>query len=195
MEKDEQPEFSTINRKTLKAYIPTIKPKIMDIVLNINEELINLCKEYQNMGLVGDFEYMIYQRKLQSNLKYMSTVADYYLNPTANEPDFSINVQGEKPKHLIQLLEQAKIEHKAYVNAWKELHLERSKEAKRTLDEADKAALLSLKQTVPCNKIVQIVCEPHDEINFDYLKDGDKDMYIPQPPFKLPTGVVLPSYK
>ncbi|OMJ18085.1 hypothetical protein AYI70_g5563 [Smittium culicis] len=191
METDSNSALGSSSKRPQKAYIPTLKPKIVEIVLNINNELISLCREYQNMGLVDDPEYMIYQKKLQFNIKYLSTVADYYLNPITNEPDLTINTSYEKSSNLVKLLHQAKQEHETYVAAWKELHLSRSKAAQEALLIHDKQSLARIKQTVPCNKIVQTLANDRDMVDLNYLKTNDKNMYIPTVPFKVPPGIDL----
>ncbi|PVU92001.1 hypothetical protein BB559_003903 [Furculomyces boomerangus] len=199
MDFDLNTKNSIQNKKDFSAFIPRLKPKIVQMVLDINTELINLCKEFQNMGLVHDPEYMIYQMKLQSNLKYLSTIADYYLNPLTNEPDLSLlpipktvnKETTEKQKNLQDLLKKAKMEHDAYAESWKEVQTSLSKKAKHKLDEADKKRFKTIKDAYPCNRIVEALGNDRVEVNFEYLKTNDPNAYTPVSPFQLPEEVLI----
>ncbi|RKP23344.1 hypothetical protein SYNPS1DRAFT_30918 [Syncephalis pseudoplumigaleata] len=63
------------------SFIPELSPRVIETVLQVNMELIRLCVEYQNRGWFQDPDYAIYQARLQSNLTYLASVADYHLKP------------------------------------------------------------------------------------------------------------------
>ncbi|KAJ2082637.1 hypothetical protein GGI09_007469, partial [Coemansia sp. S100] len=70
-------------------YLPRLKTSIIQMVLSINSELIRLCQEYQNKSLMDDPHLIMYQMRLQSNLAYLASVADNFLDPTRSMPDLS----------------------------------------------------------------------------------------------------------
>ncbi|KAJ1972829.1 hypothetical protein H4R35_004458, partial [Dimargaris xerosporica] len=50
----------------------------VQLVLDINAELIQVCVEFQNRGWFQDPDFAVYQARLQSNLLYLATVADHF---------------------------------------------------------------------------------------------------------------------
>ncbi|KAI9596964.1 hypothetical protein BDF19DRAFT_412493 [Syncephalis fuscata] len=63
------------------SFVAELSPRVVETVLQVNMELIRLCVEYQNRGWFQDPDYAIYQARLQSNLIYLASVADYHLKP------------------------------------------------------------------------------------------------------------------
>ncbi|ORY33652.1 hypothetical protein LY90DRAFT_512007 [Neocallimastix californiae] len=60
--------------------VPQLGYSAIQNVLEINKKLIKVLIEYQNYGWIEDPDFIIYQRRLQTNLNYLATVADNYLN-------------------------------------------------------------------------------------------------------------------
>ncbi|OUM60561.1 hypothetical protein PIROE2DRAFT_63060 [Piromyces sp. E2] len=60
--------------------VPQLNYSTIQNILDINKKLIKVLIEYQNYGWIEDPDFIIYQRRLQTNLNYLATVADNYLN-------------------------------------------------------------------------------------------------------------------
>ncbi|ORX50047.1 hypothetical protein BCR36DRAFT_412539 [Piromyces finnis] len=60
--------------------VPQLGYSTIQNILEINKKLIKVLIEYQNYGWIEDPDFIIYQRRLQTNLSYLATVADNYLN-------------------------------------------------------------------------------------------------------------------
>ncbi|KAI9297891.1 hypothetical protein K502DRAFT_346678 [Neoconidiobolus thromboides FSU 785] len=63
------------------SIVPPLTHSNIQSVLQINEALIALLVDYQNKDWVDDPNFIIYQKRLQTNLTYLASVADHYLNP------------------------------------------------------------------------------------------------------------------
>ncbi|KAG4106576.1 hypothetical protein H8356DRAFT_1417525 [Neocallimastix lanati (nom. inval.)] len=77
--------------------VPQLGYSAIQNVLEINKKLIKVLIEYQNYGWIEDPDFIIYQRRLQTNLNYLATVADNYLNfEKINIPDLSpVNISDK----------------------------------------------------------------------------------------------------
>ncbi|KAJ3413668.1 hypothetical protein HDV05_007736 [Chytridiales sp. JEL 0842] len=64
--------------------LPTLSHTTIEQILAINTHLIKILAEYQNNGWLEEPEYKIYQQRLQTNLTYLATAADF-----AGKPDFA----------------------------------------------------------------------------------------------------------
>ncbi|TPX64555.1 hypothetical protein SpCBS45565_g05815 [Spizellomyces sp. 'palustris'] len=58
---------------------PNFSHSTIEKILKINQHLIRILLEYQNNGWTGEPEYKPYQERLQTNLTYLATVADWVL--------------------------------------------------------------------------------------------------------------------
>ncbi|KAJ1992304.1 hypothetical protein H4R33_001075 [Dimargaris cristalligena] len=79
------------------SYIPEFNAKCVQLVLDINAELIQVCIEFQNRGWFQDPDFAVYQARLQSNLAYLANIADHYLKtsqPLAAHPDLQAGPAG-----------------------------------------------------------------------------------------------------
>ncbi|KAJ2371827.1 hypothetical protein H4S02_009415, partial [Coemansia sp. RSA 2611] len=124
-------------------YLPRLKTSIIQMVLSINSELIRLCQEYQNKSLMDDPHLIMYQMRLQSNLAYLASVADNFLDPTRSMPDFSPLPKPDIPERqgtsIVAKLTHAREVYAAYVSAWSEQQMELSRRAKIELHNKEKA--------------------------------------------------------
>ncbi|KAI8850818.1 hypothetical protein BC829DRAFT_388374, partial [Chytridium lagenaria] len=78
--------------------VPHLSYSTVEQILAINTHIIKILIEYQNNGWFEEPEFKIYQQRLQTNLTYLATAADYLGKtgkPLANLspiPDLSPNV-------------------------------------------------------------------------------------------------------
>ncbi|KAJ1960123.1 hypothetical protein IWQ62_004349, partial [Dispira parvispora] len=72
------------------SYIPEFNAKCIQLVLDINAELIQVCLEFQNRGWFQDPDFAVYQARLQCNLAYLATVADHFLQSHAFTKDLEV---------------------------------------------------------------------------------------------------------
>ncbi|PIA17940.1 hypothetical protein COEREDRAFT_80243 [Coemansia reversa NRRL 1564] len=177
-------------------YLPQLKTSIIQVVLNINSELIRLCSEYQNNSLMDDPQLIMYQLRLQSNLAYLASVADHYMDPTRSMPDLRPlpkptlpNCQGSS---IVAKLAHAREVYAAYATAWSDQQLELSRKAKATLKEEEKTMYTGL-DSDSLRKRVQELLKQNRVV---YDKSGDEpivpETFKPFPPFKLPQDTRLP---
>ncbi|KAJ1825432.1 hypothetical protein LPJ56_002674 [Coemansia sp. RSA 2599] len=177
-------------------YLPSLKTSIIQMVLNINAELIKLCQEYQNNSLMDDPQLVMYQMRLQSNLAYLASVADHYLDPTRAMPDFRPLPKPKLPRcqgsSIVAKLEHAREVYAAYVGAWSEQQMELSRKAKTRLRDEEKAVFGNLDRDGLHQKFEQIL--KMNRVTFDKSADEpvNPDTFRPFPPFRVPDGIQLP---
>jgi len=83
--------------------VPQLGYSTIQNILDINKKLIQVLIEYQNYGWIEDPDFIIYQRRLQTNLNYLATVADNYLNfNKISIPDLSPVTLSKKLKKKIE---------------------------------------------------------------------------------------------
>ncbi|KAJ2784301.1 hypothetical protein H4R18_001187 [Coemansia javaensis] len=177
-------------------YLPRLKTSIIQVVLNINAELIRLCSEYQNNSLMNDPQLAMYQTRLQSNLAYLASIADHYMDPTRLAPDLRPLPKPDLPScqgsSIVARLAHAREVYAAYASAWAEQQLELSRAAKSRLHEEEKVMVASLDRDNLHEWVEELLKK--DRVVHD--KSGDEpvslDEYRPFPPFKLPRGARLP---
>ncbi|KAJ3351925.1 hypothetical protein HDU83_008448 [Entophlyctis luteolus] len=61
--------------------IPSLTHSTVEQILAINSHIIKILAKYQNFGWIDEPEYKIYQARLQSNLTFLATAADYMGKP------------------------------------------------------------------------------------------------------------------
>ncbi|KAJ3238957.1 hypothetical protein HDU81_006772 [Chytriomyces hyalinus] len=61
--------------------VPNLTHSTVEQILAINSHLIKVLMQYQNYGWLEEPEYKIYQARLQSNLTFLATAADYMGKP------------------------------------------------------------------------------------------------------------------
>ncbi|ORX70244.1 hypothetical protein DL89DRAFT_267466 [Linderina pennispora] len=179
-----------------QPYLPRLKTSIIQMVLNINSELIRLCQEYQNNSLMDDPQLIMYQNRLQTNLAYLASVADNYLDPTRNAPDLGplpTPTLADSSRSTIEArLQDAREVYAKYVQAWNDRQLELSRRAKALLADEEKAQFASLDRENLNEQVVELL--RNDRVSFD--KSGDEpispETYTPFPPFRLPAHTQLP---
>ncbi|RKP05745.1 hypothetical protein THASP1DRAFT_32417 [Thamnocephalis sphaerospora] len=94
------------------SFVPELSARVIETVLQINTELIRLCVEYQNRGWFQDPDFAIYQTRLQANLSYLASVADYYLKPDKS----NMSSPAEVPVNLTPLAVQKSTETSTRLN-------------------------------------------------------------------------------
>ncbi|KAJ2308235.1 hypothetical protein IWW55_000556 [Coemansia sp. RSA 2706] len=177
-------------------YLPRLKTSIIQVVLNINAELIRLCNEYQNNSLMDDPQLVMYQMRLQSNLAYLASVADHYMDPTRSMPDLRPLPRPTLPScqgtSIMAKLSHAREVYSAYARAWAEQQMELSKRAKTALREEEKTLLSSIDHDHMHEEVEELL-KQHRVV---YDKSGEEpvapETFTPFPPFKLPEGTRLP---
>ncbi|KAJ2779384.1 hypothetical protein GGI15_003889 [Coemansia interrupta] len=177
-------------------YLPRLKTSIIQLILGINAELIQLCQEYQNNGLMDDPQFLMYQMRLQSNLAYLASVADHYLDPTRCIPDLRPLPKPTLPEcqgtSIAAKLAHAKEVYAAYVSAWSSQQMELSKKAKLKLRDEEKAQFANMDQEKMHQKFEQVL----KKNRVIYEGSGDEpiapESYVPFPPFRVPKDTQLP---
>ncbi|KAJ1668793.1 hypothetical protein IW140_000139 [Coemansia sp. RSA 1813] len=185
-----------VDDEPILPYLPRLKTSIIQMVLNINAELIKLCKEYQNNSLMDDPQLVIYQMRLQSNLAYLASVADHYLDPTRSMPDLAPLPKPTLPScqgsTIAAKLSHARQVYSIYANAWTDQQKELSRRAKSKLREDEKAMFANIDRENLHQHIEQLLKK--DRVV--YGKAGDEpinpESYKPFPPFKIPEETQLP---
>ncbi|KAJ1892446.1 hypothetical protein LPJ66_006337 [Kickxella alabastrina] len=179
-------------------YLPRLKTSIIQSVLDINAHIIRLCQEYQNNSLMDDPQIVIYQMRLQSNLAYLASVADHYLDPTRASPDLSPLPLPKAPlvasvgQEIAAKMDYAREVYKAYAGAWEERQLELSIRAKKKMQEDERKMFEGLDRDGLKQKVDEVL-----KMNRVVLeKPADEQMayetYTPFPPFRVPEEVKLP---
>ncbi|KAJ2703204.1 hypothetical protein FB645_004005 [Coemansia sp. IMI 203386] len=177
-------------------YLPRLKTSIIQMVLGINSELLKLCQEYQNNSLMDDPQLIMYQMRLQSNLAYLASVADHYLDPTRMMPDFRPLPKPRLPRcqgtSIGAKLEHARKVYQAYVDVWAEQQMEMSKRAKKGLREGEKAEFSGMERDEVHKRFEQVL--KMNRVVFDKSADEpvNPDSFRPFPPFRVPDGIQLP---
>ncbi|KAI9479455.1 hypothetical protein BX667DRAFT_477442 [Coemansia mojavensis] len=177
-------------------YLPRLKTSIIQVVLNINKELIRLCNEYQNNSLMDDPQLVMYQMRLQSNLAYLASVADHYMDPTRSMPDLRPLPKPTLPScqgsSIMAKLSHAREVYATYAKAWAEQQLELSKRAKTTLFDEEKSLLESIDREEMHEQVEELL----KKNRVVYEKSGDEpvapETFKPFPPFRIPEGTRLP---
>ncbi|KAJ2158267.1 hypothetical protein GGF46_003909 [Coemansia sp. RSA 552] len=181
-------------------YLPRLKTSIIQAVLNINAELVRLCQEYQNNSLMDDPQLVMYQMRLQSNLAYLASVGDHYMDPTRlTSPDMRPLPKPTLPacqgSQIAAKLAHARDVYGNYAVAWQEQQLELSRRAKARLHGEEKQELANLERedsTVLHRQVEELLKK--DRIHYD--KSGDEpiapESYRPFPPFRIPSEMRLP---
>ncbi|KAI8319957.1 hypothetical protein GQ54DRAFT_313106 [Martensiomyces pterosporus] len=177
-------------------YLPRLKTSIIQMVLNINSELISLCQEYQNNSLMDDPQLVMYQMRLQSNLAYLASVADHYMDPTRSSPDLGPlpkpTLPGCQGSTIAAKLAHAREVYAAYASAWSERQMELSRRAKTVLREEEKAQFANLDRDNLHERVEELL--KNDRVVHE--KSGDEpvapETFRPFPPFKLPEETRLP---
>ncbi|KAJ2482492.1 hypothetical protein IWW56_001008 [Coemansia sp. RSA 2131] len=176
-------------------YLPRLKTSTIQVVLNINAELIRLCNEYQNNSLMDDPQLQMYQMRLQSNLAYLASVADSYLDPTLM-PDLRplpqptlASCQGST---IMARLAHARAVYAAYASAWGEAQMELSKRAKSARREEEKNGLVCAERGDMHEQVEELLKQ--NRVAYD--KSGDEavapESFVPFPPFRVPDTTRLP---
>ncbi|KAI8845242.1 hypothetical protein BJ741DRAFT_587381 [Chytriomyces cf. hyalinus JEL632] len=88
--------------------VPNLTHSTVEQILAINSHLIKVLMQYQNYGWLEEPEYKIYQARLQSNLTFLATAADYMGKPDpsrinsilTNQVSLSPVMYPEKLKHM-----------------------------------------------------------------------------------------------
>ncbi|KAJ1735044.1 hypothetical protein LPJ61_000764 [Coemansia biformis] len=177
-------------------YLPRLKTSTIQVVLNINAELIRLCCEYQNNSLMDDPQLTMYQMRLQSNLAYLASVGDHYMDPTRMAPDLrplpSPSLPSCQGSSIVAKLAHAREVYAAYASAWAEQQMELSRAAKARLHKEEKSQLASFDRDNLHERVEELLKK--DRVVND--KSGDEPIapaeYRPFPPFKLPQDARLP---
>ncbi|KAI9504510.1 hypothetical protein GGI25_006276 [Coemansia spiralis] len=177
-------------------YLPRLKTSIIQMVLNINAELLKLCKEYQNNSLMDDPQLIVYQMRLQSNLAYLASIADHYLDPTRSMPDFGPLPKPELPScqgsTISAKLAHARKVYTIYANAWVDQQKELSRRAKSRIREEEKAIFANKDRENLHEHVEQLLKK--DRVICDNAADEpiDPETYKPFPPFKISKEMQLP---
>ncbi|KAJ2762855.1 hypothetical protein IWQ56_001882 [Coemansia nantahalensis] len=177
-------------------YLPRLKTSIIQVVLNINAELVRLCSEYQNNSLMDDPQLVMYQMRLQSNLAYLASVADHYMDPTRVAPDLRPLPKPDLPScqgsSIVAKLAHAREVYAAYATAWAEKQMELSRSAKARLHAEEKAQFAKVDRDHLHEHVEELLKK--DRVAHD--KSGDEPVtpatYRPFPPFRLPKDTTLP---
>ncbi|KAJ2851300.1 hypothetical protein IWW36_001197 [Coemansia brasiliensis] len=177
-------------------YLPRLKTSIIQVVLNINAELIRLCNEYQNNSLMDDPQLIMYQMRLQSNLAYLASVADHYMDPTRSMPDLRPLPKPTLPScqgsSIMAKLSHAREVYATYAKAWADQQLELSKRAKAALLDEEKHRLGSIDREHMHEQVEELL----KKNRVVYEKSGDEpvapETFKPFPPFRIPEGTRLP---
>ncbi|KAJ1962207.1 hypothetical protein GGI12_002778 [Dipsacomyces acuminosporus] len=177
-------------------YLPRLKTSIIQMVLNINSELVSLCKEYQNNSLMDDPQLIMYQMRLQSNLAYLASVADHYMDPTRSALDLRPLPKPTLPScqgsAIAAKLAHAREVYAAYASAWSEQQMELSRRAKTAMKESEKAQFDNYDKE-NLHECVESLLKNNRVV---YEKSGDEpitpETFKPFPPFRLPEGTRLP---
>ncbi|KAJ2831983.1 hypothetical protein FBU31_002164 [Coemansia sp. 'formosensis'] len=177
-------------------YLPRLKTSIIQMVLSINTELIRLCQEYQNKSLMDDPHLVMYQMRLQSNLAYLASVADNFLDPTRSMPDFSPLPKPSIPERqgtsIAAKLTHAREVYAAYVTAWSDQQMELSRRAKTKLHNEEKAQYANVEGEKLHTRVEELL--KNDRVVYE--KSGDEpvslESFKPFPPFKIPEDTPLP---
>ncbi|KAJ2322578.1 hypothetical protein GGI00_005888 [Coemansia sp. RSA 2681] len=177
-------------------YLPRLKTSIVQMVLSINAELIRLCQEYQNKSLMDDPQLIMYQMRLQSNLAYLASVADNFLDPTRAMPDLSPLPKPKIPERqgtsIVAKLAHAREVYAAYVSAWSEQQMELSRRAKLKLQSEEKEQYANVEGEALHKRVEELL--KNDRVVYE--KSGDEpvslETFKPFPPFKIPEDTHLP---
>ncbi|KAJ2556495.1 hypothetical protein EV175_001968 [Coemansia sp. RSA 1933] len=177
-------------------YLPRLKTSIIQMVLNINAELIKLCKEYQDNSLMDDPQLVMYQMRLQSNLAYLASVADHYMDPTRSMPDLGPLPKPSLPSchssTIAAKLSHARYVYAVYANAWTNQQKELSRRAKSRIRDTEKEKFANMEPEDLHNHVEQLL--KNDRVVYD--KAGDEpinpESYKPFPPFRIPDDIQLP---
>ncbi|KAJ2910858.1 hypothetical protein GGI21_000439 [Coemansia aciculifera] len=177
-------------------YLPQLKTSIIQMVLSINTELIRLCQEYQNKSLMDDPQLIMYQMRLQSNLAYLASVADNFLDPTRSIPDLSPLPKPKIPERqgtsIVAKLAHAREVYAAYVTAWSDQQMELSRRAKLKLIDVEKEQYANVEGESLHKRVEDLL--KNGRVVYD--KSGDDpvtcETFKPFPPFKIPEDTYLP---
>ncbi|KAJ2747747.1 hypothetical protein GGI20_000217 [Coemansia sp. BCRC 34301] len=177
-------------------YLPRLKTSIIQMVLGINAELIRLCQEYQNKSLMDDPQLIMYQMRLQSNLAYLASVADNFLDPTRSIPDLSPLPKPKIPERqgtsIVAKLAHAREVYAAYVSAWSDQQMELSRRAKLKLHGKEKEQYANVEGEALHKRVEELL--KNDRVIYE--KSGDEpvnhETFKPFPPFKIPDDTHLP---
>ncbi|KAJ2254483.1 hypothetical protein GGI13_002133 [Coemansia sp. RSA 455] len=177
-------------------YLPRLKTSIIQMVLSINSELIRLCQEYQNKSLMDDPHLIMYQMRLQSNLAYLASVADNFLDPTRSMPDLSPLPKPKIPERqgtsIVAKLAHAREVYAAYVSAWSEQQMELSRRAKLKLHSEEKSQYANVDGESLHTRVEELL--KNDRVTYE--KSGDEpvslESFKPFPPFRVPEDTPLP---
>ncbi|KAJ3343016.1 hypothetical protein HDU93_000186 [Gonapodya sp. JEL0774] len=60
------------------VYVPTISHGAVQQVLDLNSRLLRVLRAYQRRGWTDDPDYLVNQKRLQSNLAYLAAAADWF---------------------------------------------------------------------------------------------------------------------
>ncbi|KAJ9059668.1 hypothetical protein DSO57_1009458 [Entomophthora muscae] len=183
------------------SVIPPLSPVVIKNVVAINDALIKVCQEFQNKNWTNEPDYAIYQRRLQSNLTYLSTVADFYLNPDRpNDSSAPLDLTPFPPsnirsaKVLNNLLTQANSTFRSKTGAIDpRLNLNDKVAAVRA------AASMANEAKPGATKVDPKAPNPspHDVYSAHKVYDPPAsecglDSYVPFPAFRLPSEIKLP---
>lgn len=177
-------------------YLPHLKTSMIQVVLNINSELIKLCQEYQNKSLMDDPLLMLYQMRLQSNIAYLASVADHYMDPTKSIPDLGPLPNPTLPScqgtTIADKLAHARNIYGTYVKAWTGRQLELSRRAKSKLKEEERARYNNIDRENLHEHVEELLKKDH--VVHDQAADESvtPQNYKPFPPFRLPANIQLP---
>ncbi|KAJ1721523.1 hypothetical protein LPJ53_003952 [Coemansia erecta] len=177
-------------------YLPRLKTSIIQMILSINAELIRLCQEYQNNSLMDDPQFIMYQMRLQSNLAYLASVADHYLDPTRCIPDLRPLPKPTLPKcqgtGIAAKLDHAREVYAAYVAAWSSQQMELSKRAKSKLRDEEKAQFNNLDRENMHQRFEEVL--KRNRVVYDKSADEPiaPESFVPFPPFRVPKDTPLP---
>ncbi|KAJ2005256.1 hypothetical protein H4R26_002048 [Coemansia thaxteri] len=193
---DKEKKSNQIDDEPVHPYLPRLKTSIIQMVLGINAELLRLCQEYQNNSLMDDPQLVMYQMRLQSNLAYLASVADHFLDPTRSMPDLAPLPKPKLPEcqgsSIVAKLAHAREVYAAYVSAWSEQQMELSKRAKSKLHEKEKAQYANVEGERLHERVEELL--KSDRVLYD--KSGDEpvssETFKPFPPFKIPEETHLP---
>ncbi|KAI8622103.1 hypothetical protein BC830DRAFT_1090812 [Chytriomyces sp. MP71] len=155
--------------------IPNLSHGTVEQILAINSHLIKVLVQYQNYGWIEEPEYKIYQARLQTNLTYLATAADYMAKPD--------------PSKLAQLLQPVNMAPVTYpeklrVQRKSDAAREKEKEKERERDKDNGKETSAQPPTLVADANAADVAADATPASLDYN---------PLPPFPLPVGAGLPA--
>lgn len=183
------------------SVIPPLSHVVIKNVVAINDALIKVCLEFQNKNWTNEPDYAIYQRRLQSNLTYLSAVADYYLDP--KQESGMPNVQLDMTPFPTPKIRSAKVLNSLLCQANSTFRAKTMAIDPR-LNLRDKVAAVRAAASMSVETQADAITDPKipnpspldiysaHKVYDPPASECGYESYVPFPPFRLPPEIKLP---